>query len=849
MIRKRIIGVVVTGWLALAGVASAAPQQTLAPDRVSDISNTKHNFASGGGVDLPTGQKRDMRAESQNETCVFCHTPHFANKTSGVPLWNRQLSSSTYTPYTSSSMQASPAAAPGGSSKLCLSCHDGTLAIGAVNVANGQTMGVSVNQHILSNAPGSPSGRQTSSDSISAKVGGPQFNMVGAGGDQMPVGAGVNTGFTPNLGSDLTTDHPISFLYDSALATATGEKELYVPGERIGDSDNKAIVANRLSGNQAGLISQISRPALPLENGQVECGTCHDPHIRGTGADERVNVKFLRLNRFQKASPSAENTFSIAKDINCVACHKKPGWELSAHANPSVATHKYSDQAADLREFPRGTSVWEASCLNCHDNHTIQGARRLLREGTDSQATPKSGGGAAQEETCYQCHTNMAASVLRVGGQAVADIKTAFTSVRHMPLVSTDQIVGSEVHDVTNADLEEPRGKLGKVSQGGTLNNRHVECSDCHNPHRTVKKQLFNADPSVPDQTGTHAHNSSTPHTNLASGSLKGTVGVEPTDYSGNEFFTGKPRDFDVKKGNPSVGAGTDVANSHVTREYQVCLRCHSEYAYDSPPTLAASGSGSTASGTNGMTAYTDQAMEFQAPSDHAGDNTANNSGAAAGFQVNNHRSWHPVMAATGRNAGASAYLTPFDQTVGLQTMYCSDCHGSSTGPGTVVPSVGSNWGPHGSDNDFILKGAWSGQSGVAEVDGLCSKCHNSEQYSSPAPATIVSSGFSCENCVTTPGQAPMSANLHVLHANKTDSGVNSNRCMNCHVAVPHGFKNKGLLANLNDVGPEAGLPAGTAVAAPYTNGPYYNGAKLKVVGFKASGQWVKADCTGCHTP
>ena len=90
-----------------------------------------------------------------------------------------------------------------------------------------------------------------------------------------------------------------------------------------------------------------------------------------------------------------------------------------------------------------------------------------------------------------------------------------------------------------------------------------------------------------------------------------------------------------------------------------------------------------------------------------------------------------------------------------------------------------------------------------------------------------------------------MSGNLHVLHANKGDA----NRCMNCHVAVPHGFKNKGLLANLNDVGPEAGLAAGTTVAAPYTSSPYYNGAKLKVVGFKNSGKWVKADCVGCHTP
>ena len=54
----------------------------------------------------------------------------------------RAADGATYTPYTSSSLDAQSIldglnATPGGSSKLCLSCHDGTLAIGNVNVLNG----------------------------------------------------------------------------------------------------------------------------------------------------------------------------------------------------------------------------------------------------------------------------------------------------------------------------------------------------------------------------------------------------------------------------------------------------------------------------------------------------------------------------------------------------------------------------------------------------------------------------------------------------------------------------------------------------------------------------------------
>ena len=97
---------------------------------ISDVAGTKHNLsvASSGTV----------KAVTEDEVCVFCHTPHGATQFPGSPLWNRQLSSQTYTTYTSPSLDAEAIAGqldqPAGSSKLCLSCHDGTLAIGMVNV-------------------------------------------------------------------------------------------------------------------------------------------------------------------------------------------------------------------------------------------------------------------------------------------------------------------------------------------------------------------------------------------------------------------------------------------------------------------------------------------------------------------------------------------------------------------------------------------------------------------------------------------------------------------------------------------------------------------------------------------
>ena len=401
-------------------------------ERISDISNTKHN--------LSTSSPGSVSAVSESQICVFCHTPHQAEAIPKAPLWNRKASGATYTPYTSNSIDANDiAATPGGSSKLCLSCHDGTIAVGSVNVINAQA-NVTIN-----------------------------LNGTGAGG-VMPSNQGDTTGFTRKLGTDLTNDHPISFSYNSALANADGE---------LRNPDLVPYIGNRSPGNS---------PIVPLENDQLQCTSCHDPHIRDS--DPSLNAKFLRLHRFQQGLPSG-GSFNETNDIICLACHDKLGlaWASSAHADPLVANETYSTAAASLREFPTNMPVWQGSCLNCHDTHAVQGTRRLLREGTDSLSTPKTGGESALEESCYTCHSADGGVLNGQGGATfeVPDIKTDFTTLgnKHMPITTSDQQALVETHDVLNADLVEDKAKFN-------LSNRHVECTDCHNPHRVLKNRLFN---------------------------------------------------------------------------------------------------------------------------------------------------------------------------------------------------------------------------------------------------------------------------------------------------------------------------------------------------------------------
>ena len=830
-----------SGLLAAAALLLAASPAAL-PERVSDIRATPHNLSASGGSGPGA-----VKAVSETQVCVFCHTPHAATP-GATPLWNRKLSNATYTVYSSSSLDANAIQGsldqPGGSSKLCLSCHDGTLAISSVNVLNGQ-----------------------GSDATQGTV---SINMTGtASGGVMPSGQGTTTGFTRNLGTDLTNDHPISVTYSSALATRDGEM-------RSVDANQKWPAG---SGATIGIRTPGYKPKLPLEptgasgEGQVQCATCHDPHVRETDGAQG-NQKFLRANRFQAGVPGPG--FSEANDIICLGCHDKNGtsgsWAYSAHANPQVAAQTYLGTATtpQLRDFPNNLPVWKASCLNCHDTHTVQGARRLTREGTDSTASPKAGGASAIEEVCYQCHS--ATPVITNTGSTVPNIKSEFARAIRMPITNAEQGVSAEAHDIgggfndaamvdcttaanrCGADLVESRAKLG----ADNLANRHAECTDCHNPHRVVKFRSFVGNAGslsgAPDAGGTHAHTDTTgyTHTNILSGVLRGAWGVEP--IYGSASFQSLPTGYTVKRGDPGTSSSTDVSASYATREYQICLKCHSDYGYPdnnvypngSRPPLGRLGG--TPLSTNGLTQYTNQAKEFQAPIGHRGYVTTTDSGAGSNFSTNNHRSWHPVMGPTGRSgASTSAFRAPWGNAVGAQTMYCSDCHGANTSGTSVIPPGGENgtpWGPHGSENNFLLKGLWNtsvgadnrGDSGP-NANGLCFKCHNPNTYANRNGTGTT--GF------TGGGRG----NLHAYHTDR----IGRIRCNWCHTAVPHGWKNRALLVNLNDVGPEAGRAGNeewrmNTGAQAYTQEPYYLNAKLKIRTFATSGSWSDTNCGSRNT-
>jgi predicted CXXCH cytochrome family protein len=254
------------------------------------ISNTVHNLSVSGPGSL--------KATSESEICVFCHTPH--NSSPKAPLWNRTDPGLNYTLYNSSTLNANPGQ-PDGSSILCLSCHDGTIALG----------------NVLSRS-----------------------SAITFGGGETTLPSGSS-----NLSRDISDDHPISFTYNSTLASSDGE--LTDP--------------NTLTGS------------VHLENGKLQCISCHDPHLNIYG-------DFLVANR--------------QNSTLCIYCHDKNGWNISSHR---TSTKVWNGSGLDPWPNSGYTTVSQNACENCHTPHNAGGSKRLANYSND-------------EDNCLNCHNGNVAS-------------------------------------------------------------------------------------------------------------------------------------------------------------------------------------------------------------------------------------------------------------------------------------------------------------------------------------------------------------------------------------------------------------------------------------------------------
>ena len=404
------------------------------------------------------------------------------------------------------------------------------------------------------------------------------------------------------------------------------------------------------------------------------CSQCHTQH--GTDGpydfalfapDDNGLCQSSGCHAYEYQSPPGDFYWSYPGNV--------PEWYYSAHG-------------ASTSLFPPAGGREVKLCLQCHNPHGV---------GDEQNGIYPSATSALEENGCYSYNGTPGAGChgFDAGNRPIGAVDIYSQTMkpsRH------DVAAKTKIHS-NDWSQSFPYGREPRTVNSGYFSgdNWHVECVDCHNPHKaTTEARIIGS--------------------NNIGGALLGNWGVEP--------INGGPGIA------PAVFNSVDFTSITNSREYQLCFKCHSYFAFGGTP----------------PSGYTDNAREF---------NTAN-------------ASYHPVEDTIPTNS----YTSPSETNNFIETMEspwdnghhdmmaCSDCHSSdnSTDPR----------GPHGSNQPYILIASQS-----ATDNTLCLKCHKASVYAPLGDPNILDTGSRFDSQTTGVNNAS-----HYYHVTIRNIG-----CGQCHGA------------------------------------------------------------------
>ncbi len=430
------------------------------------IVGTRHNLSVTGPGEL--------KALSETRICIFCHTPH--NAQPATPLWNKQIDARIYSTYTSSTMGATPGQ-PTGPSRLCLSCHDGTVALGAV--------------------------------------------LHPSSGIAMSASGGIPANRSSYLGTSLFDDHPVSFSYydslpDPELLEAPPAALLFYENGMVhcstchdphNDQNSKLLsMSNEYSAlcvtchKTAGWQESSHRTSLQTWTGQAPnpwprtgagtefnwttvaqngCGSCHAPHSAG-------GPKRLLSCYGPECTPFTE-------EGNCAPCHNGNAASRNVISQFNKPSRHSLDSATDVhdpREDPR-MIVNHVECVDCHNPHASRpgagqppgvSGRQERVSGVDAGGTVRFPA-ANEYEVCFKCHADSVPfksfsagfPVQRVVNTTNTRIEFSTANPSYHPVISYGR--NSDVPSLPSS-LAPPEWNLSASSI--------IRCTDCHDSDETA---------------------------------------------------------------------------------------------------------------------------------------------------------------------------------------------------------------------------------------------------------------------------------------------------------------------------------------------------------------------------
>jgi predicted CXXCH cytochrome family protein len=423
-----------------AGLAALALATGAAQAHEGRVGQTKHNLAATG--------KAAVSGRASGELCGFCHSPHNARGKSA--LWAKAPAPASYRIYASSTLDAKPGQ-PTGTSKMCLSCHDGTIAMGT------------------------PAGS----------------GSAGLQANPMPASS------LSNLGTDLSDDHPISFAYTSGLAAQDTQllDPSLLPDAVALDKDRNVQCTTCHDPHEDRWGSFLTKSD---RNGEL-CITCHrlDGWLESSHQQSRAAVSgghpagwpyatvaenACRSCHRPHSARGHERLLILAEEeANCLLCHsgqvaradiRREIQKRSAHdPTRTLGVHDPTETSANMRRH--------VECSDCHNPHAASadhgrpstyiplGATLAQMRGLGASGVPLDKA-TYEYEVCFKCHGDVSGTV---SGRIGRDVVT--TGLRQ------ELGAGSQSrHPI----LEGVAGSARTISLDPTLSrDARLRCTDCHN--------------------------------------------------------------------------------------------------------------------------------------------------------------------------------------------------------------------------------------------------------------------------------------------------------------------------------------------------------------------------------
>lgn len=446
------------------------------PARVisQSIVTTKHNLSvSGPGT---------VKATTESEICIFCHTPH--NSRPNAPLWNRNDPGLTYTLYTSSTMQASPGQ-PDGSTLLCLSCHDGTIALGSV-----------VSRPSIIN-----------------------FST----GSFMPSGLS-------NLTKNLRNDHPVSFVYSSGIATTDGQLKAPAAITPPVTLESGKMQCTSCHDPHKNIYSDFL--VATSQNSNL-CNSCHQRTYwiasshntstktwNGTAPDPWPFTEPTMTTVAQNACESCHNPHNGASNIMLLKYQAEESNCLDCHSG-SVAAKNIATQFAKTYKHTMTTSTnvhmaneaaqvttMHVECVDCHNPHAarnstatapaingfLTGVKGISQSGVAVNPATNS------YEVCYRCHAGSAGAPVSSTARVISQNNTRLELASGNP----------SYHSVAAAGVNT---SVPSLIAPWTISSR-MYCTDCHasdgatspaGPHGSIYPHILKRQNITTDNTSESA--------------------------------------------------------------------------------------------------------------------------------------------------------------------------------------------------------------------------------------------------------------------------------------------------------------------------------------------------------